>query len=268
VSEAAGPSSGPPPCALVTGASGGIGAAFARLLAGDGHDLVLVARRREQLDALAAELVGQHGVEVEVLVADLTDGDDVRAVEARLADLHRPIDLLVNNAGAGVTGDFIDSPIAEHRRQIDLNITAVVCLSHAAARVMEPRKQGAILNVSSLGGLAPAPRFATYAASKAFVVSFSEALHEELRPSGVKVTCVCPGATRTDFGKHSGADADDLPELLWQTADEVAAQGLAALARNQAVCVTGGVNRATAALTHLLPRGAVRRVSGLVASRL
>ena len=133
---------------------------------------------------------------------------------------------------------------------------------------MEPRKQGAILNVSSLGGLAPAPRFATYAASKAFVVSFSEALHEELRPSGVKVTCLCPGATRTDFGKHSGADGDDLPELLWQTADEVAAQGLAALDRNQAVCVTGGVNRATAALTHLLPRGAARRVSGLVANRL
>jgi len=283
--------------ALVTGASSGIGAAIARELAGAGVSLVLVARRVDRLAELADELRassrpnsrsrarladelrassgprsgrgdGDRSLDVEVLVADLTDRADLIRVAARVADGDRPIDLLVNNAGLGAGGAFAEGSINTYRQVIDLNVAALVELSHAAVGPMLARRRGWVMNMSSLGGHAPGPGFAVYSATKAFVTSFSESLHEEVRRSGVVVTAVCPGATRTAFGERSGAETADLPGLLLQDADEVAAEALAATAAGRAVRVTGGVNRLSAALTTVLPRSANRRLAALVTDRL
>ena len=283
--------------ALVTGASSGIGAAIARELAGAGVSLVLVARRADRLAELADELRassrpnsrsrarladelrassgprsgrgdGDRSLDVEVLVADLTDRADLIRVAARVADGDRPIDLLVNNAGLGAGGAFAEGSINTYRQIIDLNVAALVELSHAAVGPMLARRRGWVMNMSSLGGHAPGPGFAVYSATKAFVTSFSESLHEEVRRSGVVVTAVCPGATRTAFGERSGAETADLPGLLLQDADEVAAEALAATAAGRAVRVTGGLNRLSAALTTVLPRSANRRLAALVTDRL
>jgi uncharacterized protein len=252
--------------ALVTGASSGIGTAIARQLAGAGVSLVLVARRVDRLDQLAAEL--RPTVEVEVLAADLADADDRIRVAARVADLDRPIDLLVNCAGLGAAGTFADGDLEDYRQMLAVNVEALVELSHAAVGPMRERGRGWIVNMSSLGGHAPGPRFAVYSATKAFVTSFSEALHEELRRSGVVVTAICPGATRTEFGEVSGADSGDLPDFLWQEADDVAAETLAAAAAGKAVRVTGWPNRLAAGFTAVLPRAANRRIAARVADQL
>ena len=211
---------------------------------------------------------GDRSLDVEVLVADLTDRADLIRVAARVADGDRPIDLLVNNAGLGAGGAFAEGSINTYRQIIDLNVAALVELSHAAVGPMLARRRGWVMNMSSLGGHAPGPGFAVYSATKAFVTSFSESLHEEVRRSGVVVTAVCPGATRTAFGERSGAETADLPGLLLQDADEVAAEALAATAAGRAVRVTGGVNRLSAALTTVLPRSANRRLAALVTDRL
>jgi hypothetical protein len=253
--------------ALVTGASAGIGDAFARQLAAAGTDLVLVARRAEKLDQVADRL-RSLGVAVEVVAADLTDAADRARVGERLADADRPVDLLVNCAGLGSAGPFADGELSTYHQIVDLNVTALVDLTHAALGAMRARDRGWVLNVSSLGGHAPGPQFAVYSASKAFVTSFSESLFEELRGTGMHVTVVCPGATKTEFGAIAGTQADDLPDVLQQTADEVVAEALAAAAAGKAVRVTGVVNRVSAALTGVLPRSANRRLSALVTDRL
>ncbi len=254
--------------ALVTGASSGIGEALARQLAGAGVDLVLVARRADKMAELADSLRTAHAVDVEVIAADLTDRADLTRVADRLADRERPIDLLVNCAGAGVSGRFVDISLEDVDQTIDLNVRALVELSHAGLTTMLARGRGWLLNVSSLGGHAPGPSFAVYSATKAFVTSFSESLHEEVRGTNVSVTVVCPGATRTEFGEHAGNNADHLPDLLFQTADAVAAEGLAAAAAGKAVRVTGLINRMSAAVTTVLPRAANRRLSTMVTDRL
>ena len=184
--------------ALVTGASSGIGAAMARQLGTAGTDVVLVARRTERLEELADELRserpdGSRASAVEIIAADLTDEADLAAVAIRAGSTDQPIDLLVNCAGLGASGPFADGDLARYTQIIDLNIAALVTLTHAAVPAMRDRGRGWVLNVSSLGGHAPGPSFAVYSASKAFVTSFSESLHEELRRSGVVVTAVCPG---------------------------------------------------------------------------
>ena len=252
--------------ALVTGASSGIGTALARQLAGDGVGLALVARRVDRLEQLAAELRGT--AEVEVIGADLSDPGDRAVVAGRLDAPDRPIDLLVNCAGLGAAGPFVDGEVAAYHQMIAVNVEAVVELSHAAAVPMRRRGRGWIMNISSLGGHAPGPRFAVYSATKAFVTSFSEALHEELRREGVVVTAICPGATRTEFGEISGADGGDLPGFLWQDADTVAREALEAVAGGRAVRVTGWPNRLAAGLTAFLPRSANRRIAALVADQL
>ncbi len=151
---------------------------------------------------------------------------------------------------------------------VDLNVEALVELTHAALGSMQARRRGWVINISSLGGHAPGPGFAVYSATKAFVTSFSESLHEEVRRSGIVVTAVCPGATRTEFGDEAGLDATDHPALLWQEADEVAREALAAAAAGKAVRVTGRINRISAALTTVLPRTANRKLSALVTDRL
>jgi short-subunit dehydrogenase len=253
--------------ALVTGASAGIGDAFARQLAAAGTDLVLVARRAERLESLADELRA-GGVQVDVVAADLTDRADVGRVAERLTDAERPVDLLVNCAGLGSAGPFVDGDLDTYHQIVDLNVTALVDLTHAALGAMQERGRGWVLNVSSLGGHAPGPKFAVYSATKAFVTSFSESLYEELRGTGVHVTVVCPGATKTEFGAIAGTEADDLPALLQQSADEVVAEALAATAAGKAVKVTGVINRVSATVSDLLPRVANRRLSALVTDRL
>src|SRR5439155_3448150 len=216
------------PIALVTGASSGIGAAFARQLAERGHDLVVVARDVTRLEKLAADL---PGVDVEVMAADLQQPQQLAAVEARLAATDRPVDKLINNAGYGTAGNFHELEADREIGQIELNVNALVRLSHAAARAMVPRHRGGILNVGSVGSFQPGPFNATYSATKAFVLSFSEAIHEELRPHGVHVTCLCPGFTRTEFQERAGITDIASPGFLWQDADTVARIGLRALDR-------------------------------------
>jgi uncharacterized protein len=243
------------PTALVTGASAGIGRSFAEHLARRGSDLVLVARDAARLEALAADLRTRHGRAVEVLPADLTDADQRGRVERRLAEpgTAAPIDLLVNNAGFGTNGWFHELPIDREEQEIELNVVAVVRLSHAALAGMRARHRGAIVNVSSLGAYSPVPRTTTYAATKSFILSFSHGLRAESRGTGVEVMCVCPGWTHSEFQERSGYTAEKVPELLWLDADEVAERALADLDRRRAVSIPGPANKVAAALTRLAP---------------
>jgi short-subunit dehydrogenase len=261
----------------VTGASSGIGAAFARSLAARGTDLVIVARDGERLRSLAAELsepgsVGPDGVDsgpeaasgsgvrVEVLVADLSDRERLLAVAERLQSTDSPIDLLINNAGFGRSGHFVDLDPDGETSMVDVNIAALHRLAHAAGTAMSARGRGGILNVSSIAGFGPSPRAATYAATKAFVTSFSGALHAELGPQGVTVSCLCPGLTRTEFQQRAGSKTDRVPAFLWQSAEAVAAAGLDGLDRGRAVVVPGAHNKVLSTAIKAAPVGLIQRV--------
>jgi short-subunit dehydrogenase len=249
--------------ALVTGASSGIGWEMAAQLAAAGVPTVVVARRGDRL----AELAGQHpdGM-VEPLVADLTTDDGVATVVARLTDAERPVDLLVNNAGLGHANAFSALAADDLESEILLNVSAVVALTHAAVGPMVARKRGWVLNTSSVAGFQPGPNLAVYAATKSFVTTFSESLHEELRASGVVVTCLCPGLTKTEFQSVSGSDAyaGGYPDAVWTSAEDVARAGLAACARGRAMVVPGAVNKVLVTSTHFAPRSIVRRGAGMV----
>ncbi len=234
--------------ALVTGASSGIGESFARLLAGRGADLVIVARRAELLDGLARELVERYRVAVEVVAADLTDPAQRAEVEGRLRS--DPVELLVNNAGYGAFGAFAELPLDDHLAQIELNVNALVRLTHAALPGMIERGRGGVLNVASMAGFAPSPGSATYGATKAYVAAFSESLHSEVAAKGVHVTALCPGFTRTE---------DDVPpNLLWLRRDDVARAGLEAVAAGRALCVPGVQYKAAFPALKLVPRPLLR----------
>jgi uncharacterized protein len=254
--------------ALVTGASSGIGKEIARQLAAEGTDLVLVARDTARLEAVAADLREAHGVEAEVLTADLSDAGQLATVEARLADPDRPIDLLVNNAGFGTYGRFADLDIEGEQREIDLNVVALVRLTHAAVGPMLARHRGAILNVSSVAGLQATPNNATYGATKAFVASFSEAVHEELQGTGVSLTVVLPGFTRTEFQARAGIEGRTIPGPLWQTAEQCVAEALAATRAGKAWVVTGVLNKVVAGAAGTAPRSLTRRIASRVTTRL
>jgi len=247
---------------LVTGASSGIGAAFARALAARGDDLVVVARDADRLDALAVEVRERDGVVCEVLAADLTDRAALEGVAARVSDEASPIDLLVNNAGFGTSGRFASLPLEPEQREIELNVVALHRLTHAALVPMVPRGHGGVINISSIGGYQPGPGFATYSATKAFVSSFTQAIHEELSGTGVKAMVVCPGLTRTEFQARAGADEiRRLPDFLWQEADEVASSALRDYERGRAVSVPGPLNLATAAFAAVIPGIVGRKVA-------
>jgi short-subunit dehydrogenase len=249
--------------ALVTGASVGLGERFARLLAGRGHDLVLVARDRARLDALAKELQDTHGNRCEVMAADLVDEQALASVEARAAS----VDVLVNNAGFGSFGSFHELDVDVEDRQIRLNILALVRLTHAAARGMVERGHGGILNVASLAGFQPTPNDATYAATKAFVLSFTQAVHEELKGKGVAVTALAPGFTRTEFQDRANFNRDAVPGFLWMEAEPVARAGLDGLERNRAVVVPGAWYRVAAGLSSVSPFAVTRRVARVAVKR-
>ncbi len=255
------------PFALVTGASSGIGAEFARQLARD-HDLVLVARDADRLRSSAAALRDRWGSSVEAMPVDLSTVEGVGVVEARLAAPERPVELLINNAGSGTYGRFAELPIEDEESEIRLNVGAVVRLTRAALPGLIARRSGTVLNVASLGAFQPGPMCATYVATKAFVLSFSESLAEELRDTGVRVMVLCPGFTRTEFHDRIGVGPPSVPDVVWMSAEAIVEGALADLARGKVVSVPGAGNKAMVSATRLMPRWAVRRVAGKVTGRL
>lgn len=255
------------PIALVTGASMGIGRSFALALADRGNDLVLVARDTARLEALAKELGDAYGASAEVLTADLSDSAALAAVEARIADVERPIDLVVNNAGFGTFGEFAELPIEREHQEIELNVVALVRLTHAALGAQVPRGRGGVINVASIAGYQPTPGNATYGATKAFVRSFSQAVHEELKGTGVNCMVLSPGFTRTEFQKNAGFDPGQVPSFIWQEAGTVVQSALRAYDKGRAECVPGALNGVTAVFTDAVPHSVTRRIAGVVVSR-
>ena len=243
-----------PPVTLITGASAGLGAEFARQCATRGDEVVLVARRRDRLEALAAEL-GRARVIVADLAAPGAPHNLMEAVEAQ----GLTVQTLINNAGFGLTGRFADLPLARQREMIDLNIAALAELTHLVLPAMRERGEGGILNVASTAAFQPGPGFAVYFASKAFVLSFTEALHQELKGSGVHVTALCPGPTRTEFGEVARVTNAAFDKFA-ADAPTVVAAGLRGLARNKAVVIPGVTNKLSAQSTRLIPRAAMRRI--------
>ena len=244
----------------MTGASSGIGRAFAVELAAAGTELVVVARRADRLDQLATEIVEAGGPKPEVLVADLAESDQRAAVEGRLGDRSRPVDLLVNNAGFGTRGFFADLPVETEEAEIRVNVLAPVSLARAALPGMVERRRGGILNVSSMAGLQPLPGWATYAATKAFLTTFSQSLHEEVRSHGVSVLALMPAFTRTEFHDHASMARSSIPGPFWMTPEDVVRSALGALDRNRAVHVPGLPNRGVAMLSRLAPWAVSRRI--------
>lgn len=246
--------------ALITGASSGIGLAFAERLARDGYNLVIVARRKDRLDELAHLLRGAHKIEVDVIAADLTQTAALHRVERQAAEAS--LDLLVNNAGFGNAGAFADLDVDTEEEEIRLNILALVRLTHAVLPGMTRRKSGGIINVSSLAGFQPGPYMATYGATKAYVTSFTEALSEELRGTGVYVQALCPGFTKTEFQERGGIDSTMVPQMVWMTAESVVDASLGALKSQQVICVPGLGNQVMSTATNFIPRGIMRRLFG------
>jgi short-subunit dehydrogenase len=246
------------PTALITGATAGIGTEFARRLAAQGHDLVLVARDEDRLEATAADLRHRFGGGVVVLPADLADRDQCARVEARLADRDRPVDLLVNNAGFGTGHRFSRGQLADEERQLDVLVRAVLRLSHAAVGGMVERRHGGIVNVSSVAAWTPT---GTYSAAKAWVTTFSEGLDAELAGTGVRVVAVAPGFTRTEFHSRAGMDMSGVPDWMWLDADQVVRAALAALGTRRTVVVPGRQYRLLAGLARHAPSRLVARAA-------
>lgn len=247
--------------ALVTGASSGIGEVMARRLAEAGVPVVVVARRADRLQAIADEFTG-----VDVMVADLLTMAGQRAVAARIADAPNPIDLVVNNAGFGTNGLFHELDADRLADEIELNVAALTRLSHAALAAMVPRGRGWLLNVSSVASFQPAPRLAVYAATKAFVTSLTESLHEEAKPHGVHVTALCPGLTRTEFHCVSNTDqyADAFPAIAWTSPDQVVDEGLSSVIANRTLAVPGAQYKVMTAAANVTPRWMKRRMSAMI----
>jgi uncharacterized protein len=243
---------------LVTGASSGIGEEMVRLLAAAGVPTTVVARRADRLEALAKELDG-----IEVLAADLTADDGLARVAQRLTDDARPIELLVNNAGFGSSGPFAELDPDRVDDEVRLNVGALTHLTRAALDPMVAAGKGWVLNVSSVAGFQSAPHMAVYGATKAYVTSFSEALHVELKPNGVTVTALCPGLTRTEFQDVSGTEGlgSRVPSVAWTSVEDVANAGLTACAKGKVLSVPGLQYKALTAVSDVSPRWLTRRIA-------
>jgi len=252
------------PTALITGATAGIGAAFARHLAGARHDLVLVARDRTRLDA-AADEARARGVAAEVLAADLAVAADRERVAARLADADAaPVDLLVNNAGFTVRGSFLEVDADALRRQLEVNVAAVLQLTRAALPAMVGRGRGGVVNVSSVAGFVPG-RGSTYSADKAWVTTFTEGIAATLAGTGVRAMALCPGFVRTEFHERAGIDVGARRGPFWLDADRVVDECFTALAKGKVVCVPSPQYKMLVALIDVLPRALVRRIGSRLA---
>ncbi|MGN6590655.1 MAG: SDR family NAD(P)-dependent oxidoreductase [Sphingomicrobium sp.] len=245
--------------ALVTGASAGLGVEFARQLSKRGYRLVLAARRKERLEELSKELGNARAVSI-----DLSKANAAAKVMADLSANDETVDLLVNNAGFGLIGQFADLDAKRERQMIDLNVGVLTDLCRAVAPDMIERKSGGIINVASTAAFQPGPKMAVYFATKAFVLSLTEALHEELKPHGIKVSCLCPGPTRTEFGDVAGFGGNGLFDRVAMNAAEVVETGLKGLDSNHAVVVPGWTNKVVATSTRFAPRPIVRKIAGAI----
>lgn len=250
--------------ALVTGPTSGIGEGFARRLASDGFDLVLVARDAARLEALADELRGS-GVQAEVIVADLADRSQLAVVERRLRDASDPIDVLVNNAGFSVNQSFVAGDVEREQLLLDVLVVAVMRLSQAAVAGMVGCGHGSVINVSSVAGFLP---YGTYSAAKAWVTTFTQGLATELDGTGVRALAVCPGFVRTEFHDRAEIDVDRSNDRWWLEVDAVVGQAFDDLRRGKVISVAGGSYRALVAGSHLLPRDLLRRTERLRRSRI
>jgi len=237
--------------ALVTGATAGIGLSFARQLAAQEHDVVLVARDVERLKEVAADLRERNGVTAEALAADLATSAGIRAVEARLRDPERPVDLLVNNAGFGLRKPFLANDVADEERMLDVLVRAVLRLTHAALPGMIDRRRGAVVNVSSVSGWLPR---GTYSAAKAWVTMFTEGLAASLSGTGVRAMVLAPGFVRTEFHGRAGINMSRLPSSLWLDADRLVAAALGDLRRGKTVSVPSVFYKVAAWLLPRMPR--------------
>src|SRR4051812_18642934 len=245
--------------APITGASAGLGVEFARQLSRRGHALVLVARRKERLEELAKELGNARAV-----ATDLSKKDAAAKLMTDLAANGEAVEVLVNNAGFGLIGRFAELDAKRERQMIDLNVGALTELCRAVAPGMIERKSGGIVNVASTAAFQPGPKMAVYFATKAFVLSLSEALHEELKPHGIKVSCLCPGPTRTEFGEVAGFGGNGLFDRVAMESPEVVKAGLEGLDANKAVVIPGFVNKVGAISTRFASRATVRKIAGAI----
>ncbi len=245
------------PVALITGPTSGLGEGYARRFARDGHDLILVARDVDRLVALAAELRAAHGIDAEVLPADLADAADRARVAERLA---AGVQVLINNAGLGTSGEFWTADPALLQRQLDINVTAVMELTRAALPPMLAAHKGTVINIASVAGLLPG-RGSTYSASKAWVVFFSEGLANGLAGTGVGMHAVCPGFVRTEFHQRAGIEMGSMPGLMWLSVDDVVDESLADIAKGKVVSIPGIQYKALAGAGRLIPRGLVRAMT-------
>lgn len=251
--------------ALITGASAGLGVDFARLFAADHHDLILVARRRQRLEELAAELTAAHGISCQVEAVDLSDRAERDALLRRLTEQGVQIDYLVNNAGFGANGTFWELPIDGELGQIDVNIEALVHLTHALLPAMVQRDAGRVLNLASTAGFQPGPFMAVYYATKAFVLSFSEAVANELARAGSKVTITahCPGPTATEFGAIAGNDKSAVfKQASVATSEDVARHAYRAMHAGKVVAIHGALNTVAALSSKFVPRRVVTNITG------
>jgi short-subunit dehydrogenase len=247
--------------ALVTGASAGIGAAFSRRLAAEGRPVILVARDAERLERSAVQLREHYNVDVEVLPADLRTDVGCQAVAARLADTARPVETLINNAGIGLHQAFGDADLAAEEGLLDLNVRAVLRLTHAAITPMTARGRGEIINISSVAGFVPRGPAASYAASKAWVNSFTESVSLQLAGTGVTATAICPGFTHTEF--HERADLDpesSTPKWMWLDPDRVVAYGMVDARAGKPISVPYRRYQLIVLVCKLLPRSVLRRI--------
>lgn len=249
-----------PGTALITGPTAGIGRSFADQLAARGHDLVLVARDGNRLVELAEQLRARHGVEVEVLAADLADRASLAQVEARVADPSRPVSLLVNNAGFGHKLAFTENTVEDEQEMLDVLVTAVMRLSHAAIGPMLERGEGAIVNVSSVAAFLPR---GTYSAAKAYVVSFSEWLDLTYRDRGVRGMALCPGFVRTEFHDRMGVGTDSAPRWMWLDSDRLVSDALADLEKGRSISIPSKRYKVLSTIARYTPSSVQARFQGL-----
>lgn len=248
--------------ALVTGASAGLGEQFAQRFAQDGHDVILVARRAPKLEALAAKLEKEHGVKAHVLPADLSRPEAPQQLFEEVRQRGLEVEFLVNNAGFGSAGPFLEQELGREVEMVEVNCTALLKLTHLFARPMRERGSGRILNVASTAGFQPGPYMATYFATKAFVVSFTEALAHELKSTGVKVTCYCPGATHTEFASRAGNDQSRLFQRPGVAkAPDVVAHAYGAMMKGRVLAVHGLLNWIAMQSLRFSPRSTVRALT-------
>lgn len=247
------------PYVLITGASAGIGAEFARQYAAAGYNLVLTARRAQALENLAGQLRQSYAIEVEVLVADLLKEQDRAQLVKRLQQTERPVEVLVNNAGFGLGKSFHAAPVEEHLRQVDVLAKAPLELMHTAIVAMLPRGRGQIINVASVAAFTSG---GTYSAVKRFLLVASESAHLQYSQKGIHVTALCPGLTRSDFHKSMGQTEPQLPGFLWLSPQQVVAEGIAAVKAGKPLCVPSLPYKLAVAASRLLPRRLVAAAIG------